>query len=274
MGTTPFKIGLLLILFFTTFPLTPAQTGGWYIKGTKTPWRGPASSLQPVSSNKSSLAALTGGQLAGSKTSLKGSDTPWRGPSSHQAAFATWQATLSHVQTSTSRSAIQKSTPKYKTLSLKEFELLKPASGKKTTTRTSGVRFSTPSTTFTTPNSQNPTSQLEVNRHQTAFSKTFVQAPPEHSNISNFVTRQKRSNPRWSLIKTEKLRKRKRKAAKKEKRGNEERKKREKEKRKVIERKVAEKEEGSPTIQRESISEYRAPVSLHHSELPFIRSIY
>ena len=233
MGTTSVKIGLLLILLFTTFPLTPAQvgwtglnsnihtfirrpggqniltficeyfhiwgrndnrnvylstqSGGWYIKGSKTPWRGPASSLQPVSSNKPSLAALTSGQLAGSKTSLKGSETPWRGPSSHQAALASWKATLSQVQTSTSRSAIQKSTPKYKTLSLKEFELLKSASGKKTTTKRSGVRFSTPSTTFTTPNSQNPNSQLVVKRHQTAFSKTFVQAPPEHSNISNFV---------------------------------------------------------------------------------------
>ena len=83
-------------------------------------------------------------------------------------------------------------------------------------------------------------------------------------------TRQKRSNPRWSLIKTEKSRKKKRKTAK-EKRENEEKKKREKDEGRLVQRKVAEKEE---RIQRESITEYRAPVSLHSSGLPFIRSIY
>ena len=66
--------------------------------------------------------------------------------------------------------------------------------------------------------------------------------------------RQKRSNPRWSLIKTEKLRKSKGKVEKKE-------------------RKKTGKHEGVE-IQRESITQYRAPVSLHNSGLPFIRSIY
>ena len=131
--------------------------------------------------------------IKGSSTPIQGSGTPWRGPPSHEAALATWLASSTQqqqlqLQTSTSRSVTRKSTPKYKTLSLKEFQLLKSAaSGKKTTTRSSGVRFSTPSTTFTTPNGQKPTSQLEINRHQTAFSKTFVQAPSEHSKTSNFV---------------------------------------------------------------------------------------
>ena len=171
------------------------QNGGWYIKGSKTPWNGPASSLQPVGSSKPAQGSVTSSSgIDGSSevqtwTSTLGSGTQWRGPSSHQAALASWQATSSHVQTSTSRTVVQKSTPKYKTLSLKEFQLLKSASGKKTTTRSSGVRFSTPSTTFTTPSSRNPTSELEVDTdsRQTAFSKTFVQAPPAHSKTSNFA---------------------------------------------------------------------------------------
>ena len=82
----------------------------------------------------------------------------------------------------------QKSTPKYKRLTLKEFQLLKSTNSKKTTTKSTGVRFSTLSTTFTTDSGRKPSQSLDLrNSHETAFSKTFVQAPHQHSKTSSFA---------------------------------------------------------------------------------------
>ena len=115
---------------------------------------------------------------------IKGSGAPWRGPTS------SFSSSSSQLQTTTRGSVPQKSTPKYKRLTLKEFQLLKSTNSKKTTTKSTGVRFSTLSTTFTTDSGRKPSLSQSLdlrNSHETAFSKTFVQAPHQHSKTSSFA---------------------------------------------------------------------------------------
>lgn len=233
------KGSVLLALLVIAIPLTSAQSsdGGWYIKGSREPWTGPS----PLSS--SSLTGPSPLSFSSSKPSFSSSGA-------------------SRIQTSTTRSILfPRTTPKYKSLSAKEFQRLKSTSSKrKTTTKNVGAQFSAPSVELTTPSStrRRKPALLSNYRQRTSFTNTFVEAPLKHFRVSNFGVRQKRSNPRRSLMKTNKLRR------------NKKMKKEEKKKRKPGKVVGVEKRGGG----RESVTEYKAPVPLHHSRMSLIRSIH
>jgi len=222
------KERVLPVLLVIAVPLTSAQSsdGGWYIKGSREPWTGPS----PLSSSWTSPSPLSSS-------------------SSSKPSFLNNGA--SRLQTSTTRSLLNKrTTPKYKPLSAKVFQLLKSTSSKrKTTTKNVGVQFSAPSVELTTPSStrRKKPAFLSNYRQRTSFTNTFVEAPLKHFRVSKFGLRQKRSSPHRSLMKIDKLRR------------NKKMKKREKKKKKPG-RVVGMENKGSG---RGSVTEYKAPVPHH-----------
>ena len=155
---------VLIDLTDWSISFTQSSDGGWYIKGSREPWTGPS----PLSS--SSLTGPSPLSFSSSKPSFSSSGA-------------------SRIQTSTTRSILfPRTTPKYKSLSAKEFQRLKSTSSKrKTTTKNVGVQFSAPSVELTTPSTRRKKPAFLSNyRQRTSFTNTFVEAPLKHFRVSNF----------------------------------------------------------------------------------------